>query len=232
MSVSTMLGATAFTVMPRPATSRASALVNPRTAERINQEADKLHPRDIYLVRGKVMDDRRRGLSELRVVAVDVNIDRQVPLDEGITGERGVYEIHYSVSGLQKAKPDVQVQVTQDNEILAVSAIRYNAGPVESALQCVIRERYSRLGYRQGGVVVRPRDEVAERAWPRLGDAHAPSFPPPKSGAKCGNWPPQGRRPAIKSPRHQGGGQARRRRPGGPGRHRLRVRLVRPGWTG
>lgn len=94
-----------------------------------------------WVVRGRVVNHELRGETGLCVVAVDKSIDSEVRLGKGTTGERGAYEIHYSVAHLDKEKPDVKAQVTgESDEILAVSAIRYNAGPVENGLDIVIPE--------------------------------------------------------------------------------------------
>lgn len=110
-----------------------------------------------WIVRGRIVSHELRGLTGLRVVAVDKNVGQEVRLGEGASGERGAYEIRYSLARLKKDKPDVQVQATgQNGEVLAVSAVRYNAGPVESGLDIVIPvEKLPRLAEYRRQIVVR-----------------------------------------------------------------------------
>src|SRR5699024_9287173 len=87
------------------------------------------------VMRGRVVSHELRGLPGRHVVAVDKNIGGDVPLGEGKTGERGAYEIRYTTKRLRqgKKKPDIQVQVLdEDRAVLAVSAVRYNAGAEEN----------------------------------------------------------------------------------------------------
>lgn len=65
-----------------------------------------------YTVSGRVVSHELRGLVGMRVVAVDRNVERDTPLGEGTSGERGAYDINYLWQRQRKEKPDVQVQVT------------------------------------------------------------------------------------------------------------------------
>ncbi len=95
-------------------------------------------PRD-WVVRGRIVSHELRGLSGRRVVALDKNVGRDVRVGKGTSGNRGAYEILYSAARLKKEKPDIQVQVLDENgEALAASGVRYNAGPQESGLDIVI----------------------------------------------------------------------------------------------
>jgi hypothetical protein len=114
---------------------------------------------DSFVVRGRIASHELRGLPGLHVAAVDKNVGGDVALGEGTSGDSGAYEIRYAATLLQKQKPDVQVQVTDDNgEILAASPVRYNAGPEENGLDIVIPAEklpppaeYSRLVGELGG---------------------------------------------------------------------------------
>jgi hypothetical protein len=99
------------------------------------------HEDGSLLVRGRVVSHELRCLPDLHVVAVDKNVGGDVLLGEATTGERGAYEIRYSVKQLRKGKekPDIQVQVLdQYRELFASSAVRYNAGLEENELDIVI----------------------------------------------------------------------------------------------
>ena len=94
-----------------------------------------------FMVSGRVVNHELRGVEEQQVRAVDKNIGKDLPLGETKTDERGAYEIRYSPNKIRKGKkkPDIQVQVLdQKGKILAVSNVRYNAGPRESGLDIVI----------------------------------------------------------------------------------------------
>ncbi|MEM1256411.1 MAG: Tc toxin subunit A [Cyanobacteria bacterium P01_H01_bin.21] len=93
----------------------------------------------IYTVSGNIISHELRGVSGVTVVAVDKNVGQEVQLGQNTSGERGAYEIRYSVATLQKSKPDVQVKAINDSgETLAVSAIRYDAAPIENELNILI----------------------------------------------------------------------------------------------
>ena len=92
-----------------------------------------------FVVRGRIIGHELRGLPNLNLVVVDKNVGREVWLGQGTSGERGTYEIHYETAYLNKNKPDIQVQVLDESGApLAASAIRYNAGPIESGLDIAI----------------------------------------------------------------------------------------------
>ena len=98
---------------------------------------------EVFVVRGRVVSHELRGVAKQRVVVVDKNIGKDVLLGRGETGDRGVYEISDSIKPLRqgKEKPDLQVQVVDaEGLVLAVSKVRYNAGPVEHGLDIVIPE--------------------------------------------------------------------------------------------
>ena len=100
---------------------------------------DDSNGEQIWVVRGRIISHELRGLTGWRVVAMDKNVGQDVRLGEATSGKRGTYEIRYAVSGLQKQKPDVQVQVIDQNgERVAVSAVRYNAERNESGLDVMI----------------------------------------------------------------------------------------------
>lgn len=102
-----------------------------------------------FVVRGRVVNHELRGLAGLSVAAVDKNVGREMPLGEGTTGDRGTYEIHYTTKRLRQGKelPDIQVHaISEDNNLLAVSAVRYTANPEENGLDIVIpAEKLPRL---------------------------------------------------------------------------------------
>ncbi len=94
-----------------------------------------------FTVSGRVVNHELLGVEGLHVRAVDKNIEKDLPLGETKTGERGTYEILYSPNKIRKGKkkPDIQVQALDGKgKILAVSNVRYNAGPRESGLDVVI----------------------------------------------------------------------------------------------
>jgi len=94
-----------------------------------------------FVVRGRIVNHELRGLPGLRVVAVDKNVGKEIPLGETRTGAQGGYEIRFKSTDVRpgKDKPDIQVQVAaDDNSTVALSATRYNAGTEENNLDVVI----------------------------------------------------------------------------------------------
>jgi len=128
----------------------ATGEVDEATAEAINALLEKWgllenggEEKQEFIVSGRVVSHELRGVEGLRVLAVDKNIGKDLPLGETRTGERGAYEIRYSPKKIRKGKkkPDVQVQaLDQKGKILAASNVRYNAGPRESGLDVIIPE--------------------------------------------------------------------------------------------
>lgn len=122
-----------------------------------------------FIVRGRVVSQELRGLPGIGVVAVDKNIGQDLPLGETMTGDGGRYEIAYKASGIRtgKEKPDTQIKITdQGGKTIAVSPIRYNAGPEENNLDIIITaEQLPRAPeYRKLsddlGAQLQPRDET------------------------------------------------------------------------
>lgn len=84
----------------------------------------------LYTVTGTVRSPDRAGVGGLRVVIVDRQIDRSVPLAETHTDPVGRYEAHFSARRLlecDKTKPDLQARVYVGETLIATSATRYNA---------------------------------------------------------------------------------------------------------
>lgn len=112
-----------------------SGVVDRRTAAAINQNFDDALP---YRVSGRIVGAQRRGLRGVRAVVVDKSIGREELLGETTTDERGSYEVHYAAAPIRergKEKPDLQVKLFagRDQERpLALSTVRYNAGPKET----------------------------------------------------------------------------------------------------
>jgi Neuraminidase-like domain/Salmonella virulence plasmid 28.1kDa A protein len=98
-----------------------------------------------YLVSGRVSSPGRASVSGLRVVIVDRNPGKDVPVIETITDVRGRYSVGFTApspgaAGLEagsiaqpvvsrKSKPDLQARVFSGDQLVGTSDTRYDAGP-------------------------------------------------------------------------------------------------------
>jgi hypothetical protein len=125
----------------------ANGEVDEETAKALNDELLQALLLDIpgetipSVVRGRVSSRRLTGVPRLRVAAVDKNVGVDTHLDDAMTGEGGIFEILYDPAKRRqgKASLDLQVQVLdREDNILAVSAVRFNASLEETGLNIVI----------------------------------------------------------------------------------------------
>ncbi len=85
-------------------------------------------------VKGYVFDNRRVGIGQLRVVALDKNLRSEVVLGETTTDAKGYYTITYTTADnlVGKDRPDIQINVfNQDEKLIYASPIRYDASSEE-----------------------------------------------------------------------------------------------------
>lgn len=114
-----------------------AGIVEGKTAAAINQiltNAGVLEPEPASIVIGRVFCNERAGVGGLRVQVVDRNVGEDVPLGEAVTDDVGNFTVSYSKEKLierGKAAPDIQARVTNEQKVIAVSDVRYNASGSE-----------------------------------------------------------------------------------------------------
>jgi peptidoglycan hydrolase-like protein with peptidoglycan-binding domain len=128
----------------------ATGEVDEQTAQLINDQLKEANLLDIpdknalSVVRGRIRSRGPFSMPRLRVVAVDKNVGGETLLNDAMTGEEGVYEIQYDRGSRRQGKADLDLQVQargRDDEILGVSAVRYNAGTEENNTNIFISAR-------------------------------------------------------------------------------------------
>ncbi len=117
--------------------------VDKRAAAVINDLVARLDtPTDFgtYRVSGRVISAQSAAVDGLAVVVVDKGVGGDFELGKATTGKRGAFEIVFAgdqITKRGKDAPDLQVQVRLNDDVVAASAVEYDAGP-DSELSVVL----------------------------------------------------------------------------------------------